>query len=53
MAVGRAARVALDHVVPDLDGTANSISDASEFNEDAISRPLNDAPVMHGDRGVD
>src|SRR5262249_18515236 len=43
----------LDHAVLDLDGAADGIDYASELNKDAVSRPLNDAPVMHRNRGIE
>jgi hypothetical protein len=52
-AFGRQAGVALDHAVLHLDGAANGIDDASELDEDAIARSLNDAAVMHGDGWID
>ena len=36
-----------------LDCAANGIDDASELYEDAVTRPLDDAAVMHGDGGID
>ena len=49
----RKTGVALDHAVLHLDGAANRIDDAPELNEDAVSCPLNDTPVMQGDGRVD
>jgi hypothetical protein len=43
-ALGRQTSVALDHAVLHLDGATNGIDDASELNEDAISRALYDRP---------
>src|SRR4029077_20670160 len=52
-ALWRKARVALHHPVLNLDGAAHGVDDASELYENAIARPLNHAPVMHGDGGID
>jgi hypothetical protein len=41
------------HAALHLDGTANSIDYASELDENAISRPLNDAAVMQSDCRID
>ena len=49
----RKTRVALDHAILHLDCAANGIDDASELYEDAVTRPLDDAAVMHGDGGID
>jgi hypothetical protein len=43
----------LDHAILHLDCAANGIDDASELYEDAVTRPLDDAAVMHGDGGID
>jgi hypothetical protein len=50
-AIGRQTGIALDHAVLHLDGAANRIDDASELNEGAIARPLNNAAVMQSDGG--
>jgi hypothetical protein len=47
----RKTRVALDHAILHFDRAANGIDDASELYEDAVTRPLDDAAVMHGDGG--
>jgi hypothetical protein len=47
------ARIALDRAVLHLDGAAHGVDDASELYENAVTRPLYDAPVMHGDGGID
>ena len=52
-ALGRKAGVALDHAVLHLDGAAHGVDNASELDEDAVARPLDDAAVMQGDGGVD
>jgi hypothetical protein len=52
-ALGRQSSIALDHAGLHLDGAARCINHASELNEDAVSRPLNDAAVMQRDGGVD
>ena len=51
--LGRKTGIALDHAVLHLDGAANGVNDASKLNEDAITRPLDDATVMHRDRGIE
>jgi hypothetical protein len=38
-----------DHAILHLDCAANGIDDASELYKDAVTRPLDDAAVMHGD----
>jgi hypothetical protein len=43
---GRKTGIALDHAVLHFDGAANGIDDASELDENAIARPLNDAAMM-------
>ena len=49
----RDARVALDHGVLHFDGAAHRIHYAAEFDERPISRALDHAAVMDGDRRVD
>ena len=41
-ALGWQPGIALDHAVLHLNGAAYGIGDASELDEDAIARPLND-----------
>ena len=48
-----AVRTAKNSRAPYLDCAANGIDDASELYEDAVTRPLDDAAVMHGDGGID
>jgi hypothetical protein len=45
-ALCRKASIPLGHPVLQLDGAANGIDHASELNEYAIPRPLNDAAMM-------
>jgi hypothetical protein len=52
-ALGWKTGVALAHAVLQLDGAAHSIDGAPELDENAISRPLNDAAVMQSDGGVE
>ena len=52
-ALRRQARVALDHAVLHLDRAAHGVDHAAELDEDAVAGPLDDAPVMRGDGGVD
>jgi hypothetical protein len=47
------ASVALGHAVLHLDGAANGIDDAPKLNEDAVTRQLDDAPVMQGNGRID
>jgi hypothetical protein len=48
----RQSGIPLDHSALYLDGAADGINDASELDEDAIARPLNDPAVMQSDGGV-
>ena len=52
-ALERQASVALEHAVLHLDGAAHRINNASELNEDAVARPLNDTSVMQSDGRVE
>ncbi len=52
-ALGRETGVALDHAVLHLNGAANGVDHAAEFDEDAISGSLDDATMMHCDGGID
>jgi hypothetical protein len=52
-ALGWQPGIALDHAVLHLNGAAYGIGDASELDEDAIARPLNDAAVMQSDGRVE
>ena len=52
-ALRRKPRVALRHSILHLDGATNGVDNASELNEDAIARPLNDATVVYGDGRID
>ena len=49
---GGNAGVALDHAVLDLDRAAHRVDHAAEFDDDAIAGALDDAPMMHGDGGI-
>ena len=51
--LGRKPGVALDHTVLHLDGAAHGIHDAAELYEDAVTGPLDYAPVMRCDGGID
>ena len=48
----RKASVALDHAVLYLNGTTHSIDRATELDNRAIACPLDNAPVVHGDDGI-
>ena len=52
-AILRHASVALDHGVLNFDGAADSVDHAAELDEPAVAGALDDAPVVHGDGGVD
>ena len=52
-ALGRKAGVALDHAILHLDGAPHGVNYAAKLDEDAVSRPLDHAPVMHGYGGID
>ena len=52
-ALGRHAGVALDHAVLHLDRAAHRVDHAAELDEAAVAGALDDAPVMHGDGGID
>jgi hypothetical protein len=45
--------VPLDHRALDLDRTSHGVDDAAKLDEAAVSGPLDDAPVMHRDHGID
>jgi hypothetical protein len=51
--LGRKTGIALDHAILQLHCAAHSVHDASELDEDAVARPLNDAAVMQSDGRVD
>ena len=50
---GRQARVAFDHGVLDFDGAAHGVDNAAELDERPVAGALNDAPIVHGDGGID
>jgi hypothetical protein len=52
-ALRRHAGVALDHSVLHLDRAAHRVHDAAEFDEQPIACALDDATVVHRDRGID
>ena len=52
-ALGRHARVALDHAVLHFDRAAHRVDHAAELDEAAVAGALDDAAVMHGDGGID
>ena len=52
-ALGRQAGVALDEAVLHLDGAAHRVDHAAELDQAAVAGSLDDAPVMHGNGGVD
>ena len=45
--------IARDHAVLQLHCAAHGVRDASELDEDAVSGPVDDATVMHGNGGID
>ena len=51
--VRRDPSVALDHRPLDFDGAAHRVDDAAELDDAAVAGALDDAPVMHGDGGID
>src|SRR5271170_4303814 len=46
------AGVALDHGVLNFDGAAHGVDDAAELDDRAVAGALDDAPIVHGDGGV-
>ena len=52
-ALRRHAGIALDHAVLHLDGAAHGVDHAAELDEAAVAGALDDATMMHGDRGID
>ena len=52
-ALRRKAGVALDHAVLHLNGAADGVHNAAEFDQRPIACALDDATVMHGDGRVD
>jgi hypothetical protein len=51
--VGRDLGVALGHRPLDFNSKIHCVDDAAEFDNCAVSSALDDAPVMHGDCGID
>jgi hypothetical protein len=51
--VGRDLSVALDHRPLDFNGEVHRVDDAAELDDAAVTRALDDAPVVHGDDRVD
>ena len=47
------ARVALDHGVLYFDRATHRVNDTAELDDAAVAGALDDAAVMHGDRGID
>ena len=52
-ALGRYARIALDHAVLNLERAAHCVDHAAELDEAAIASSVDDTPAVHGDRGID
>ena len=50
--VGRDARVALDHGVLHFERAAHGVDDAAELDDAAVAGALDDAAMMHGNRGI-
>jgi hypothetical protein len=44
LAIGRNARIALDHRVLNLDGATYGVDHAAKLNKSAVARALDDAP---------
>jgi hypothetical protein len=53
LAIGRHARVAFDHRVLHLDGATHRIDHGTKFDQSAVTRALDDAPVVDRDRRID
>ena len=51
--VERDARIALDHGVLHFERAAHRVDDAAELDDAAVAGALDDAAMMHGDRGID
>ena len=47
--LGRNPSVTLDHAALHFDSASHGIDDAAKLDQTAVSGPLDDAPVMHGD----
>ena len=52
-ALGLQASVALDHAVLHLYGATHGVDHAAELDKNAVSGPLDDAPVVRVDGGID
>jgi hypothetical protein len=52
-ALGRQARIALNHAVLHFDRAAHGIDDVAELDDRAVASALDNAAVMGGDGGVD
>jgi hypothetical protein len=48
----RHAGIALEHRVLHLDRATNGVDDAAKFDDRAAAGALDDAPIVHGDRGI-
>ena len=51
--VGRDLSVALDHRPLDFDGAVHSVDDAAEFDDAAVARAFDDAPMVDRDGRID
>ena len=49
----RDPRVALDHGVLHFEGAAHCVDDAAKLDDAAVAGALDDAAMVHGDRGID
>jgi hypothetical protein len=52
-ALGRKAGIAFNEAGLHLDGAAHGVDHAAELDQSAVAGPLDGAPVMRGDSGVD
>ena len=52
-ALGRKTGVPLNHPVLYFDGATNGVNHAAKLDEDAVTRPLDHAPVMYSDGRID
>jgi hypothetical protein len=50
--VERDAGVALDHGLLDFECAAHCVDDTAELDDRAVARSLDDAAMVHGDRGI-
>ena len=51
--LGRQSGVAFDHAVLDFNSAAHGVDHAAKLDERAVAGQLDDAPIVHGDRGID